>query len=68
MRATRRAVDQGWRNVSFALAGSGHRELALRAQQFVDGMRPPKTERELIAAQMPRPIRSERDITELYTR
>jgi hypothetical protein len=65
LRATRRAVDQGWGNVSFALARSGQRELALRIQQFVDGMRPPKTERELIADQMPRPIRSERDRTVL---
>jgi hypothetical protein len=68
LRATRRAVDQGWRNVSFALANSGRHELALRVQRFVDGMRPPRTERELIAPQVPRPIRSERDRIDLFTR
>lgn len=50
LRATRNAVDRGWRAASAILAAEGHVELAADVRRFVRAMQPPRTEREEIAA------------------
>ena len=49
---TRREVEKGWRTIADNLRNVGHRDLARDAQQFVDGMHPPRTEKELIVARL----------------
>jgi type IV secretory pathway VirD2 relaxase len=68
MLATRQAVEGGWRNVSLMLTNEGYRELAQQAQRFVDQMRPPPTEMEIIAFHLQRPKELSRAPTELRTR
>lgn len=46
---TRRRVVQGWVQLAGRLLYEGQRELAGDVQQFVSGMPPPRTDRELIA-------------------
>jgi hypothetical protein len=46
---TRRQVTSGWRILADNLAKDGHQDLARDVQRFADRMRPPRTERELIA-------------------
>jgi type IV secretory pathway VirD2 relaxase len=55
MLATRQAVEGGWRNVSLMLANEGYHELAQQAQRFVDQMRLPSTELQIIAFHLQRP-------------
>jgi hypothetical protein len=68
MLATREAIDRGWRNVSQMLANEDYRELAQQTQRFVDQMRQPPTEREIIASHLQRPQELERTPMELRTR
>jgi hypothetical protein len=68
MLATREAVDRGWRNVTVMLANEGYCELAQQAQRFADQMRPPLTEREMVAFHLRQPQELERTPTELRTR
>jgi predicted transcriptional regulator len=46
---TRRNVERAWHSASNTLLGEGLPELARRVRQFVDGFRPPRTEREEVA-------------------
>lgn len=46
---TRKAIERGWLEVSEILVGQGQRELAKEIKQFVAGMPPPTTDREMIA-------------------
>jgi hypothetical protein len=48
--STRREVERGWRAVGDILVNSGSPELAARVRQFVARFRPPRTEREDVAA------------------
>ena len=49
---TRQEIEKGWRAIADNLHNVGHRDLARDVQQFVDGMDPPRTEKELIAARL----------------
>ena len=51
---TRREVERGWKSVSDILASQGQRELAAQVRRLVERMGRPKTERELIAAELVR--------------
>jgi len=46
---TRKAIERGWWEVSDILAAQGHGDLAKEVKQFVGGMPPPRTDREMIA-------------------
>ena len=46
---TRKDVEAGWRAVADILVTEGHSELAIQIWRFLDRMRPPKTEKELMA-------------------
>jgi len=45
---TRRRVEQGWRAVARLLDGQGEQRLAESVERFVEAMRPPRTEREVL--------------------
>ena len=45
---TRAEVDHGWRAVSEILVGEGQSELATQVEQFIERMKPMRTEREHI--------------------
>jgi hypothetical protein len=47
--ATRRRVEQAWREVSEVLIGQGQTRLAAQVRRFVEEMPPPMTEKEWIA-------------------
>lgn len=47
---TRKEVERGWRAVGEMLVSEGQLELAAQVRQFVDQMRPPRTEKEGVAA------------------
>jgi hypothetical protein len=49
---TRRKIDRGWRTLADNLHKVGHQDLARDVQQFIEGMPPPWTEKELIAAKL----------------
>jgi hypothetical protein len=49
---TRRKVERGWRNLAIKLASDGHEDLSRDIQLFVERMRPPHTENELIAERL----------------
>jgi hypothetical protein len=49
---TRKEVEQGWREVSEILAAQGQRDLAAEVVQFVGGMPPPRSDREMIAEEL----------------
>ena len=49
---TRKAVDGGWRAVARRLAREGRPELAREVIHFLTRMSPPRTERELLAAEI----------------
>ncbi len=64
---TRKDVEAGWRAVADILVTEGHSELAMDVWRFVDRMRPPKTEKELMAeavlvATKDRPPRSKAEL------
>ena len=46
---TRKDVEAGWRAVADMLVTEGQSELAIEIWRFIDRMRPPKTEKELLA-------------------
>jgi hypothetical protein len=46
---TRKDVEAGWRAVADILVTDGQSELAIEIWRFIDRMRPPKTEKELMA-------------------
>jgi len=48
--ATRKDVERGWRAVSDILDSEGQSELASQVRRFTDQMKPPRTEKEQIAA------------------
>jgi hypothetical protein len=50
--ATRRKVESGWRNLAIKLASDGDEDLSRNVQIFVERMRPPQTEKELIAERL----------------
>jgi hypothetical protein len=52
--ATRRAVVQGWGELSEQLAAQGQPELAQAVRTFVAQMSPPRTEKEIIRAELER--------------
>jgi hypothetical protein len=54
---TRRNVVQGWRTMSDLLLSQGQPKLAAEISRFIDQMRPPRTEREQIAAELVRRAR-----------
>jgi leucyl aminopeptidase (aminopeptidase T) len=68
MLATRQAVDRGWRSVSLMLANEGYHELAQQAQRFVDRMRPPPAEWQIIAFHLQSPKQLIRTPTLVRTR
>jgi transposase-like protein len=68
MLATRQAVDRGWRSVSLMLANEGYHELAHQAQRFVDQMRSPPAEWQIIAFHLQPPKRLTRAPTLVRTR
>jgi hypothetical protein len=49
---TRRQVESGWQNLAINLARDGHQDLARGIQLFVEQMPPPRTEKELVAANL----------------
>jgi hypothetical protein len=49
---TRRKIEKGWRTLADTLHMIGHQDLARDVQQFVEGMPPPRTDKELIAARL----------------
>jgi hypothetical protein len=49
---TRKDVERGWWEVSEILAAQGQRELAAEIRQFVGGMPPPRSDREVIAEEL----------------
>jgi hypothetical protein len=57
---TRRQVESGWRSVASRLTKDGHHDLALDVQRFVDRLRSPQTERELIADELRQRLRDPR--------
>lgn len=49
---TRKNVTEGWRAISTILLGEGKRELAAEVQQFLNRMKPPRTEKEWLASEL----------------
>jgi hypothetical protein len=49
---TRKEVERGWWEVSEILAAQGQRDLAAEVVQFVGGMPPPRSDREMIAEEL----------------
>jgi hypothetical protein len=49
---TRHKIERGWRNLAIKLARDGHEDLSRDIQVFVERMRPPHTENELIAERL----------------
>ena len=49
---TRRSVERAWHTVAHSLERQGQRQLAESVIGFVDTMRPPRTERELVIEQL----------------
>jgi hypothetical protein len=49
---TRQTIERSWRTLANILNRVGHEALAGDVQQFVEGMPPPRTEKELIAARL----------------
>jgi len=49
---TRRNVEQGWRAVAELLHSQGERHLAEGVSRFVEAMRPPRTDKELMIEQL----------------
>jgi len=57
---TRKEVERGWRALSEMLASEGKIELAAQVRRYVEQMRPPRTEREIIAAGLFERVRANR--------
>jgi len=66
--ATRKEVELGWRATSDILIAQGQPELAAHVKRFVAQMPPPRTKRELIAAELLELTREPRDPERLTTR
>jgi hypothetical protein len=49
---TRRSVERGWRALAQSLERQGERQLSEHVNRFVETMRPPRTERELMIEQL----------------
>ena len=49
---TRRSVERGWRAVAQSLESQGERQLSEHVSRFVETMRPPRTERELMVEEL----------------
>jgi hypothetical protein len=60
---TRKEVERGWKAVGNMLVDGGLPELATLARQFLTGLRPPRTEREEIAAGLRNPDHRPSDLT-----
>jgi hypothetical protein len=65
---TREAVEDGWRSVAILLAKDGHHDLATDVQRFIDRMVPPRTEKELITAELLQHARDSREKDRAITR
>jgi hypothetical protein len=50
--ATRKEVERGWHATSNTLIAQGHPELAVQVRRFMNQMSPPRTDKELIAAEL----------------
>jgi hypothetical protein len=49
---TRKKIEKGWRILADNLHKVGHQDLARDVIQFVEGMPPPRTEKDLLAARI----------------
>ena len=49
---TRRNAERGWRGVAQSLEAQGERQLAESVGRFMEAMRPPRTDRELMIEQL----------------
>jgi len=49
---TRRNAERGWRAVAQSLGAQSERHLAESVDRFVEAMRPPRTDRELMIEQL----------------
>lgn len=56
---TRLKIERGWRTVADDLSKAGNQDLACEIQQYVVGMSPPRTEKELIAVRLLEPAREQ---------
>lgn len=56
---TRKEIERGWRAISEALVAQGHPGLAAQVRHFLHQMPPPRTERELIARALQKPLRDQ---------
>src|SRR6516225_3492165 len=65
---TREAVQRGWEAVSEILMAQGRPELAAEVRRFAAQMRPPRTDREQIAAALRKHLREARARTEERSR
>lgn len=63
MRATRRAVLEGWQSMADNLERQGQQDLADVVRHFVDRMPPPMTERQQMAEQLRARVRERPDLT-----
>jgi hypothetical protein len=65
--ATRKAIENGWRGVTDLLASEGQTELARDVTRYVEGMLPPRTEKEQFVAELerylPAPLNRDRPLT-----
>jgi type IV secretory pathway VirD2 relaxase len=52
LRETRKEIERGWRTTSNVLLSQGHSELAAEVRRFLEQMPPPRSEQELIAAEL----------------
>lgn len=57
---TRRNIEKGWRGVIELLEGQGEQRLAESVGRFVATMQPPRTEKEVIAAQLSEQVKQAR--------
>jgi hypothetical protein len=55
--ATRREIEQSWRDVADSLANDGHQTLASDVRHFVNGMTPAQTDRERVAHELRQRLR-----------
>ena len=62
---TRRSAERGWRAVAQSLEAQGERHLAQSVERFVEAMRPPRTDRELMIEQLLERFKARSRATEL---
>jgi hypothetical protein len=68
IKASLRKIEKGWRTLADNLHKVGHLGLSRDVQQFIEGMPPPRTEKELVAARCLKRTRArEHNISRLRT-